>query len=57
MRAKSDALRFFQQFKAAVELALSAKIEALRSDNGGEYLSLAFTHNIRRHSIPFRTLR
>ena len=42
LKRKSDTLLRFQQFKAMVELQSSHKLKAIRSDNGGEYISHAF---------------
>jgi transposase InsO family protein len=36
-------VKFFKHFKASTELAFDAKIQAFRSDRGGEFLSLMLT--------------
>ena len=53
LKQKSDAFPVFQQFKALVEKESSSSICTLRTDNGGEFCSSAFsafctTHGIRR---------
>jgi transposase InsO family protein len=42
MKNKDEVLSRFVEFKALVEKQTSKKIKALRSDNGGEYISNAF---------------
>jgi transposase InsO family protein len=42
MRHKSESFERFKEFKAEVENQLNKSIKALRSDRGGEYLSLEF---------------
>ena len=42
MRHKSESFEKFKEFKAEVENQLNKSIKALRSDRGGEYLSLEF---------------
>jgi transposase InsO family protein len=42
MKNKDEVLSRFVEFKALVENQTSKKIKALRSDNGGEYISNAF---------------
>ena len=42
LKAKNETLGKFQEFKALVESQSSRKIRALRSDNGGEYISREF---------------
>ncbi|SGZ03881.1 BQ5605_C032g11027 [Microbotryum silenes-dioicae] len=56
---KSDVFPIFQTWLAEVELATNARLRILRTDNGGEYRSNAFTEfckskGIRRqYSIPY----
>ncbi|SGY28723.1 BQ5605_C085g13006 [Microbotryum silenes-dioicae] len=56
---KSDVFTIFQTWLAEVELATNARLRILRTDNGGEYRSNAFTEfckskGIRRqYSIPY----
>jgi transposase InsO family protein len=51
MRSKSQTLKYFRIFKAAIELAHHSKIEILRSDNGGEFISGAFTKTLQEARI------
>jgi transposase InsO family protein len=44
LATKSETFDRFKAFKAMVELESGCKLKALRSDNGGEYLSTAFKH-------------
>ena len=42
MQKKDEFFSKFVEFKALVEKETSQKLEALRSDNGGEYVSYTF---------------
>lgn len=42
LKTKSETLEKFREFKALVENQFGRKIRALRSDNGGEYISREF---------------
>ena len=42
MKKKDEVLDKFMEFKALVEKQIKKKIKAVRSDNGGEYISNAF---------------
>ena len=42
MKHKSKSFEVFKIFKNEVEIQLGKKIKAVRSDRGGEYLSLEF---------------
>ena len=37
LKTKSEVLKWFQEFRALVEIQTGRKIKSLRSDNGGEY--------------------
>ena len=43
MREKSEVLKKFKEFEAEVTNDKGRRIEALRTDNGGEYVSKEFT--------------
>lgn len=51
MKLKSDSLNCFKTFRASFELLLSTKIKAIRSDNGGEFMSQAFSSLLRELGI------
>ena len=51
MKAKSETLEKFREFKALVENQSSRKIRALRLDNGGEYISGEFNDFCRKAGI------
>ena len=51
MKAKSETLEKFREFKALVENQCSRKIRALRLDNGGEYISGEFNDFCRKTGI------
>ena len=51
LKAKSETLEKFREFKALVENQSSRKIRALRSDNGGEYISGEFNDICRKQGI------
>jgi len=42
LRHKSDVLPYFVKFKSLVENIFSCSIKQLQTDNGGEYVSVAF---------------
>ena len=42
MKTKAEVFKHFQHFKTLVENESSARIQTLRTDNGGEYLSNEF---------------
>ena len=42
MQKKSDTYSKFCEFKALVEKELGKQVKALRSDNGGEYITKKF---------------
>ena len=44
MRKKDHILSKFHEFKALVEKDMGKKMKALRSDNGGEYISNEFNN-------------
>ena len=51
LKHKSEAFSKFIQFKHAVEKEFKLKIECLRSDNGGEFLSNDFMKYCKEHEI------
>jgi len=51
MQYKSDAFSIFVKFKAHVENLLCTKILTLRSDAGGEFLSIGFSDFLVKHGI------
>lgn len=60
---KSDTLTKIKHFKAMIELQTSHQIKAIRSDNGGKYVSmisssfvmhLEYYANLRRHTLLIR---
>ncbi|GJY64422.1 retrovirus-related pol polyprotein from transposon TNT 1-94 [Tanacetum coccineum] len=48
LEQKSEALETFKKFKAMVEKTTGQYIKALRSDRGGEYVSIPFTMFVKR---------
>ena len=50
-KEKSEALERFKEFKASVENEFKIKIEALRADRGGEYLSNEFQYFLKECGI------
>ena len=51
LKKKSEALEKFKEFKASVENEFKMKIEALRADRGGEYLSNEFQQFLKECGI------
>ena len=51
MKSKSETLKYFLEFKAGAKLSLHTKVERVRTDNGGEYISSAFQHAIAQVGI------
>jgi transposase InsO family protein len=51
MRHKSGSLKKFKEFQNEVENQLEKKIKALRSDRGGEYLSIKFNDHLKQCGI------
>ncbi|KAM2308323.1 hypothetical protein EV2_031220 [Malus domestica] len=51
LKSKSDVFDTFVQFKVLVETLLSTKIVILRSDSGGEFLSLKFIRFLQEQGI------
>lgn len=51
LKAKSDVLETFIEFKAFVETQTEGKIKKFRTDNGGEYLSNDFDRFCKKHGI------
>ena len=51
LRKKSETFKKFKEFKAYAEKKFGLKILAVRSDNGGEYLSNEFKQYFLDHGI------
>ena len=51
MKKKSEALDKLEEFKAKPEKQLGRHIKSLRSDRGGEYMSIEFVSFIKEHGI------
>ena len=51
IRHKSDTFEKFKEFKHEVENQLGKKIKVLRSDRGGEYLSIEFNNYLKECGI------
>ena len=51
MRHKSETFEKFREFQNEVENQRDKKIKALRSDRGGEYLSLEFNNHLKSCGI------
>lgn len=52
---KSDAMKFFKEWQARAECQLERRVKVLRTDNGGEYLSKAFSDYLRAHGVIHQT--
>ena len=48
---KSESLEKFKEFKNEVQNQLGKTIKTLRSDRGGEYLSLEFGNLLKKYGI------
>ena len=51
MKYKSEAFEKFREYKNEVENQTGKIIKTLRSNRGGEYLSIEFTHFLKDHGI------
>src|SRR4051812_20219851 len=51
IKSKDETFEKFKHFKALVEKQTERKIKTLRSDNGGEYTSHAFSRYLKEHGI------
>ena len=51
MKYKSEAFEKFREYKNEVENQTGKSIKTLRSDRGGEYLSIEFTQFLKDHGI------
>ena len=51
LKSKDEVFEKFKEFKALVENQTGKRIKALRSDNGGEYVSNAFSKYLKAHGI------
>ena len=55
LRTKDEAFEIFKEFKRQVELNRKLKIEELRTDNGGEYMTDDFKHYLKTNGIIHNT--
>lgn len=55
MHTKNQVADYFREFKAEVELLHGAKIKALRSDNGGEYIGKSLVDQLHEAGIQHQT--
>lgn len=51
LKAKSDVLQTFSEFRVFIETQTGGKIKTFRTDNGGEYISNNFNRFFRKHGI------
>lgn len=51
MRKKDETFSRFLEFKALVEKETSKKVKALKSDNGGEYVSNEFKISVEKKAF------
>ena len=51
MRHKSETFEEFKEFKNEVQNQLGKSIKVIRSDRGGEYLSLEFDDHLKEYEI------
>lgn len=51
LKSKSEALHYFQQYKAEVENQLNHKVKSLRSDNGTEFCNKLFQEYLQQEGI------
>jgi hypothetical protein len=51
MKHKSESFKKFKEFKNKVQNQLGRTIKFLRSDRGGEYLSLEFSDHLKQCGI------
>lgn len=55
LKHKHEVLRVFQSFHTMVQTQFSAKIQILRSDNGGEYVNHQFHEYFQSHGLIHET--
>lgn len=55
LSAKSEALKFFKQFKSLAENQQNKKIKIFRTDQGGEFCSIDFEDFLKHHDIIQQT--
>jgi hypothetical protein len=55
LRHKTEVLSVFQSFHTMVQTQFSAKIQILRSDNGGEYINREFREYFQNHGLIHET--
>ena len=51
MKKKSETLAKFKEFKLMVESEVGSKLQCLRTDNGGEYISDEFSSYLVQYKI------
>jgi IS30 family transposase len=56
IKIKNEVLNVFQSFHAMVQTQFSAKIQILRSDNGGEYMTYQFKEYCQQYGLIHETL-
>jgi len=55
MKSKGEVNLIFQKFHKMIQTQYNAKVQVLRSDNGGEYQSLEFKRYLDEHEIIHQT--
>jgi transposase InsO family protein len=55
LKSKNEVFKKFQEFKVFAENQIGKRIKALRSDNGGEYISHAFDKYLKSNGIRHQT--
>lgn len=55
LNGKMEVFGVFQSFHVMIQTQFSAKIKALRTDNGGEYVNTNFQAYFRRHGLIHET--
>jgi transposase InsO family protein len=51
LRGKADVFTIFKQFRALVEKSTGRSIKCLRTDNGGEFMSMEFENYCKEFGI------
>ena len=55
LKHKDEVLDVFKSFRAMIQTQFSAKIQVLRSDNGGEYMNQRFSDYFQQHGLIHET--
>ena len=55
LASKDEALQYFKKFKVAAEVESGRRLQAFRSDRGGEFNSGAFVFFCNQHGIKHNT--